>query len=46
LHPEGGSVIIVIRIIIAMGVESMNKPAIMTAIPKRRYKYGEFTVVV
>lgn len=29
-----------------MGWESMNKPAIMTAIPKRRYKYGEFTVVV
>jgi hypothetical protein len=29
-----------------MGWESMNKPAIITAIPKRRYKYGEFTVVV
>ena len=24
----------------------MNKPAIVTAIPRRRYKYGEFTVVV
>jgi hypothetical protein len=24
----------------------MNKPGILTAIPKRRYKYGEFTVVV
>jgi hypothetical protein len=26
--------------------ESMNKPGIMTAIPRRRYRYGEFTVVV
>ena len=24
----------------------MNKPGIVTAIPKRRYKFGEFTVVV
>ena len=24
----------------------MNKPGIMTTIPRRRYKYGEFTVVV
>jgi hypothetical protein len=24
----------------------MHKPGIMTAIPKRRYRYGEFTVVV
>jgi hypothetical protein len=24
----------------------MNKPGIVTAIPKRRYRYGEFTVVV
>ncbi len=24
----------------------MNKPGIMTAIPRRRYRYGEFTVVV
>ncbi|MGD2137141.1 MAG: hypothetical protein PVJ66_01825 [Gammaproteobacteria bacterium] len=24
----------------------MNKPGIVTAIPKRRYTYGEFTVVV
>jgi hypothetical protein len=24
----------------------MNKPGIMTAIPRRRYTYGEFTVVV
>jgi hypothetical protein len=24
----------------------MNKPGILTAIPKRRYQYGEFTVVV
>jgi hypothetical protein len=24
----------------------MNKPRIMTAIPRRRYRYGEFTVVV
>jgi len=24
----------------------MNKPGIVTAIPARRYKYGEFTVVI
>jgi hypothetical protein len=24
----------------------MNKPGILTAIPRRRYRYGEFTVVV
>ena len=24
----------------------MNKPGIVTAIPKRRYRYGEFTVVL
>jgi len=24
----------------------MNKPGIMTAMPRRRYRYGEFTVVV
>ena len=24
----------------------MNKPGIVTAIPRRRYRYGEFTVVV
>lgn len=24
----------------------MNRPGIVTAIPKRRYKYGEFSVVV
>ena len=24
----------------------MNKPGIVTAIPRRRYKYGEFTVVI
>lgn len=24
----------------------MNKPGIITAIPERRYRYGEFTVVV
>ena len=24
----------------------MNKPGIMTAIPRRRYRYGEFTVIV
>jgi hypothetical protein len=24
----------------------MNKPGIVTAIPKRRYKFGEFTVVI
>jgi hypothetical protein len=24
----------------------MNKPGIMTAIPRRRYRFGEFTVVV
>jgi hypothetical protein len=36
LHPVLGSVII----------EIMNKPGIVTAIPKRRYKFGEFTVVI
>jgi len=34
------------RLIIAGRQQSMNKPGIRTAIPKRRYKYGEFTVVV
>lgn len=24
----------------------LNKPSILTAVPQRRYKYGEFTVVV
>ena len=24
----------------------LNKPSILTAVPRRRYKYGEFTVVV
>ena len=24
----------------------MNKPGIVTAVPKRRYKYGEFSVVI
>jgi hypothetical protein len=30
----------------SQGQETMNKPGIMTAIPRRRYRYGEFTVVV
>ena len=30
----------------SQGREGMNKPGIMTAIPRRRYSYGEFTVVV
>ena len=28
------------------GRQSVNKPGITTAIPRRRYRYGEFTVVV
>jgi hypothetical protein len=27
-------------------IVTMNKPGIVTAIPKRRYKFGEFTVVI
>lgn len=27
-------------------IVTMNKPGIVTAIPKRRYKFGEFSVVI
>jgi hypothetical protein len=30
----------------AQGTAGMDKPGIVTAIPKRRYKYGEFSVVI
>ncbi|MDH3560052.1 MAG: hypothetical protein OEN52_03745, partial [Gammaproteobacteria bacterium] len=30
----------------AQGVTGMHRPGIVTAIPKRRYKFGEFTVAI